>query len=245
MNNNQLDVVEAYLCKGWSHRKIQKDILKIDAPVRGGGYEAMSILHSFGIRSEHKGIFKGQELDRDLFSEKRSIRGYLETLNDNAHRITSYDSVNSQTNTSEADALIKDNPTTNEDNFERLLIELNCEYERIHQDNVSFFRLAINSDTEAGTVIVVVVLLGNEAIITSRGFIEDVRQDDYLILKHINRININQPFVCFSYDEKKVSSNMFLPFTDTFCPGVTMNGVLKMVAAISNEYRGLMKVIWS
>ena len=77
MTNTEKAVLEAYLCQGWSHRKIQKEILGIEAPERGGGYEAMKILHSYGITGEYKSILKNQFFDSDLFKKAGNIQGYL------------------------------------------------------------------------------------------------------------------------------------------------------------------------
>ncbi len=80
MNDIDFRVVEAYLINSWSQRDIQEEILGIDAPTRGGGYEAMKILHIYGIGGEHKGILADQELDRELFAESRSIEEYLRRI---------------------------------------------------------------------------------------------------------------------------------------------------------------------
>ena len=64
MNEKEYMVIKAYLQESWSHRKIQKDVLRLDAPVRGGGFEAMTILHKFGLKKEHKGKPKGQDLTK-------------------------------------------------------------------------------------------------------------------------------------------------------------------------------------
>ncbi len=77
MNENDFRVIEAYLINGWSQRNIQEEILGINAPTRGGGYEAMKILHRYGIRGEHKGVLANQNLDRHLFEESRTIDEYL------------------------------------------------------------------------------------------------------------------------------------------------------------------------
>lgn len=81
MNESTLVIIEAYLCKCWSQRKIQKQIMKIDAPERGGGYEAMNVLHSFGVKGEHKGLLKNKSFDRELFMKAQSINGYLSAYN--------------------------------------------------------------------------------------------------------------------------------------------------------------------
>lgn len=54
----ELNVIKAYLVDGRSHRDIQKNILGIPAPKRGGGFVAMKILHKYGILGEHKAKLK-------------------------------------------------------------------------------------------------------------------------------------------------------------------------------------------
>lgn len=53
-----IKVLRAYLVDGESHRSIQKTILGLPAPARGGGFVAMDILHHYDIKGEHKGILK-------------------------------------------------------------------------------------------------------------------------------------------------------------------------------------------
>jgi hypothetical protein len=74
MTNIEIAVLEAFLCKGWSHRKIQKDILGSEAPERGGGFEAMKILHAHGITGEFKSILKNKSFDSDLFKKVGNIK---------------------------------------------------------------------------------------------------------------------------------------------------------------------------
>ena len=52
MTKKEIAVLEAYLCQGWSHRQIQQDILGIEAPERGGGFETMKVLHGYGVTGE-------------------------------------------------------------------------------------------------------------------------------------------------------------------------------------------------
>ena len=80
MNDLDFKVIEAYLIDRWSHRRIQNEILELDAPLRGGGYKTMQILHEYGITKEYKGILVGQKLNRDLLEETRKIEVYLERL---------------------------------------------------------------------------------------------------------------------------------------------------------------------
>lgn len=57
--NIKIDLVRLYLeSREWSHRRLQSEILGIDAPPRGGGYVAMEILRSFGLVDDSlKGLF--------------------------------------------------------------------------------------------------------------------------------------------------------------------------------------------
>lgn len=57
-----LKVVKAYLVDGFSHRDIQREILGLPAPDRGGGFIAMDILHYFDIYGENKGILKNKDI---------------------------------------------------------------------------------------------------------------------------------------------------------------------------------------
>jgi putative restriction endonuclease len=56
------EVVKAYLVDGLSHRKIQREILNIPAPARGGGFVAMEILHHFNIHGDKKGVLKNNSV---------------------------------------------------------------------------------------------------------------------------------------------------------------------------------------
>jgi predicted restriction endonuclease len=72
-----LRVVSAYLFNNMSHRGIQRDILNLPAPARGGGFVAMDILHYFGIHGDKKGIL----LQRSIVDELAAAQGkYKEAL---------------------------------------------------------------------------------------------------------------------------------------------------------------------
>lgn len=58
------EVIDAYLADGKSHRKIQREILNLPAPSRGGGFIAMEILHHFNIRENKKGILRNSSLEK-------------------------------------------------------------------------------------------------------------------------------------------------------------------------------------
>lgn len=95
-----IKVLRAYLVCGESHRSIQKNILGLPAPARGGGFIAMDILHHYDIKGEHKGILSNNlnyEPDSDLLINainKVNEFNSLESLANNAiinHDIASFD----------------------------------------------------------------------------------------------------------------------------------------------------------
>ncbi|HWQ96708.1 MAG TPA: HNH endonuclease [Negativicutes bacterium] len=53
-----LQVIMAYLYNGKSHRQIQREILGLPAPARGGGFIAMDILHNYNIHGDKKGLLQ-------------------------------------------------------------------------------------------------------------------------------------------------------------------------------------------
>lgn len=74
-------VLKAYLIDGRSHREIQREILHLPAPARGGGFRTMIILHEYGIKGQHKAIFQSQ-VDPDAGIDKHAIdllQEYLRT----------------------------------------------------------------------------------------------------------------------------------------------------------------------
>jgi len=94
-------VLRAYLIDGDSHRSIQKNILGLPAPARGGGFIVMDILHHFDIKGEHKGILNGNgvyEANTDaLLNAINKVKEFnkLEAIANNAianNDITSFDS---------------------------------------------------------------------------------------------------------------------------------------------------------
>ena len=51
-----LKVIMSYLYEGKSHRQIQREILGLPAPERGGGFIAMDILHHYEIYGDKKEV---------------------------------------------------------------------------------------------------------------------------------------------------------------------------------------------
>ncbi|AZJ31559.1 hypothetical protein SAMN05444344_0004 [Tenacibaculum mesophilum] len=50
------EVIKAYLIDGQSHRNIQREILSLPAPVRGGRFVIMELLHHYNIRGDKKDL---------------------------------------------------------------------------------------------------------------------------------------------------------------------------------------------
>ncbi len=65
-NNTHLKVVNAFVVEGSSHREIQREILNLPAPARGGGYVAMNILHYYGITGKAKKALSNNSLKEFL-----------------------------------------------------------------------------------------------------------------------------------------------------------------------------------
>lgn len=57
-----LKVIMSYLYEGKSHRQIQKEILGLPAPDRGGGFIAMDILHYYEIHGDKKGLLQNMDI---------------------------------------------------------------------------------------------------------------------------------------------------------------------------------------
>jgi hypothetical protein len=70
-------VIEAYLKDGISHRQIQREILHLPAPARGGGFRAMEILHYYNIKGDRKGSLKHSSVE-DLSNSKDDL--FLEAI---------------------------------------------------------------------------------------------------------------------------------------------------------------------
>lgn len=80
MKNIHKEIIFSYLVLGWSHRKIEINILKIESLVKGGGYKAMDILHSYGIKGEKKSILKGKDYKDELNTATGNYKRAIELL---------------------------------------------------------------------------------------------------------------------------------------------------------------------
>jgi hypothetical protein len=57
-----LKVIISYLYEGKSHRQIQREILGLPAPTRGGGFITMDILHYYEIHGDKKGLLQNMDI---------------------------------------------------------------------------------------------------------------------------------------------------------------------------------------
>lgn len=89
MTPDDFQVLEAFLCKSKSHRWIQENIMKIPAPLRGGGYQAMEVLHKYSVKGSLKGSLSGVDVtpenicqlinEATSFTEENSLeKNYIE-----------------------------------------------------------------------------------------------------------------------------------------------------------------------
>lgn len=76
----QAKVIYAYLVTAKSHRKIQEEILKIDAPARGGGFITMQILHHYKILGNKKGILIHNSFEDEFLKAEGMYKQALEIL---------------------------------------------------------------------------------------------------------------------------------------------------------------------
>ncbi len=74
------EIIYSYLVLGWSHRKIEINILNIESPERGGGFKVMEILHSYNIKGDKKGILKDNDYENALVNATGDYREAIELL---------------------------------------------------------------------------------------------------------------------------------------------------------------------
>jgi hypothetical protein len=77
MELQTIKIIEAYLIHGISCRNIEKIILGIDSPARGGGFKAKKILNDLGITVNEKGALKDIGIDDAI---NNASGEYLKTL---------------------------------------------------------------------------------------------------------------------------------------------------------------------
>ena len=236
INEKQLDVVEAYLCEGWSYRKIQEVILKIHSPESGGGFEAMSILHSFGIADDHKNILHGRGFNRDIFRKEMSLKRYLESINE--------EMVESTTCKIES-RLIKaiDKPLCIEDpRVSRLIMSADsilcfAKFHEIINDGQDIgYRITVSSDA-AGDLSVCCVFGNDYVFITCEVYNNETLNAAFDVLKCINDINDLKSTKFVLVDGSIVASSRIV-FEDheKFCKKTVSNHIKRLIEDIDGVY---------
>lgn len=132
----------------------------------------------------------------------------------------------------------------NKDKFEQKLIDNDLKYQRAHDDNRAEFFIQIDLDN-AGSVVFLVMFLDNDVAMVAPELITDVTNNRTIVLDHINELNIKHPYAKFVLDDNCIRASMFLPFRDHFCEEMVLYGIFKVAVAVEQEYRGLMKAVWS
>lgn len=81
-----LKVIMSYLYEGKSHRQIQREVLGLPAPARGGGFVVMEILHYYGIDGAKKGLLQHKDISNvikyssgNLYEALKKVLAYIRT----------------------------------------------------------------------------------------------------------------------------------------------------------------------
>ena len=76
-SNVDLSIIKAYLIDKSSYRTIEKVILKIPSPARGGGFVAKGILNSYGVEGKHKGFVYGKNISELIITNNGVLKETL------------------------------------------------------------------------------------------------------------------------------------------------------------------------
>ena len=88
-------VIKAYLVHGLSHRNIQKEILNLPAPQKGGGFKTMEILHAYNLRKEQKHLLENKSINEALNEVKdKKIIEAIRLILDYDNELTQFDIYN-------------------------------------------------------------------------------------------------------------------------------------------------------
>jgi len=81
-SNEDLSIIKAYLIDGLSFRSIERKILQIDSPARGGGFIAKGILNSYGIEAKDKGKVTVKNINELISNNTGKLKRTLIELNE-------------------------------------------------------------------------------------------------------------------------------------------------------------------
>ncbi|MBZ9626651.1 HNH endonuclease [Psychroflexus sp. CAK1W] len=76
------EVIKAYLIDGESHRNIQRKILGLPAPTKGGGFVAMDLLHHYNIHGDKKGLLNKKSISELNTSDDLEFKKALDMINE-------------------------------------------------------------------------------------------------------------------------------------------------------------------
>jgi hypothetical protein len=79
-SEQHLRIIKAYLVQGDSYRTIEKEILEMESPARGGGFVAKNILNSYGVEGKHKNTITWRNIDDMIFAAKGTLERTLVEL---------------------------------------------------------------------------------------------------------------------------------------------------------------------
>ena len=80
----ELELAKEYLFNpNTSFRKLEKEIMGIDSPVRGGGFKAKTIINNLGITAEKKGILYYKSIEEEILNADGEYRKTLEQVKNN------------------------------------------------------------------------------------------------------------------------------------------------------------------
>jgi hypothetical protein len=79
-SEQDLQIIKAYLVQGYSYRTIEKEILEIESPARGGGFVAKKILNAYGVEGKHKKSITNSNIDEKIISSSNILKQTLTEL---------------------------------------------------------------------------------------------------------------------------------------------------------------------
>jgi len=82
-SEQHLRIIKAYLIQGDSYRTIEKVVLEMESPARGGGFVAKNILNSYGVEGKHKSTITWRNIDDKILSAKDTLKITLIELKKN------------------------------------------------------------------------------------------------------------------------------------------------------------------
>jgi hypothetical protein len=80
LDNNDINIIKAYLIYGKSFRMIEREIMGIDSQERGGGFKSKKIINSYGLKKEHKGLINEANINQEIEKSEGDLKKILESI---------------------------------------------------------------------------------------------------------------------------------------------------------------------